>query len=227
MAHITIRQTQLVLKNGNKAILEENCWEFCDDLWRVIKEFAGITGHTYNINLNQKMVKFWRNIEDLVNFCPKTLDLFEFIVLENPYGTQAKMSKMPNEVLVPMLKKEYKARNFSERAEFLGGLVRLGAAKWTLEPKWKVGDEVQYYRNDYANDRATEHGVIVNIAADRSSVKVRLYEKVRQTSQLVAPYESRNTWTFDKTGKQMKTFRSSKVYFRNFEETHVSTSYHH
>jgi hypothetical protein len=40
MAQITIRQTQLMLKNGKKGfILEENDWEFCDDLWREIKSY--------------------------------------------------------------------------------------------------------------------------------------------------------------------------------------------
>lgn len=231
MAQITIRQTQLILKNGKKgAIMEENCWEFCDDLWHEIKSFAGITGETYNINLEQKMAKFWRNLEDLIKFCPKTLDLFGCLELVQQYGTQAKMNKMPNEVLVPILKNEYKSRDYQQKAEFLRGLVRLGAAKWTLPPKWKVGDEVQYYRNDYANDRGTEHGVIVSIASDRSSVKVRLYEKVLQSSKMVAMFESCNTWTFDKTitnNTKTKTFRSSKVYFRNFEETLISTCYHH
>ncbi len=55
MAHITIRQTQLVFKNGNKAILEENEYEFCDDLWRVIKEFAGI--YSFNINWDKVLLK--------------------------------------------------------------------------------------------------------------------------------------------------------------------------
>ncbi len=40
MAHITIRETQLVLKSGKKgAILEEKLYEFCDDLWREIKSY--------------------------------------------------------------------------------------------------------------------------------------------------------------------------------------------
>jgi hypothetical protein len=39
MAYVTIRQTHLTLKNGKKSILEENCYEFCDDLWREIKSY--------------------------------------------------------------------------------------------------------------------------------------------------------------------------------------------
>jgi len=39
MALVTIRQTPIVLKNGKTAMLEENNWEFCENLWREIKSY--------------------------------------------------------------------------------------------------------------------------------------------------------------------------------------------
>jgi hypothetical protein len=182
MATVTIKTTPLLLKNGNVgAILEENEYEFCPEIWDLIKEFAGI----YNFAINWKAKfsahpTFFREFMDF-NYT----DGSGVMPMSRVKGQECLVRRQFfNKVNKGQLKKGWFYDENGKHANFIPNKKRVyewldGAwGLFKLSNEFNVGDEVTFPRRDYAGDRMYRAGKICYISKDRKFYRFAEYKSV-------------------------------------------------
>jgi len=207
---IIVKQTSLFTKLGKKVILEEENYRFCDDIWSIIKEFAGI----YNFAINWK-IKFTCHpyrIRPYLKFeCPKN---------KNKELPETHYKKLPEDTLRRLLwkkvnKGEFKIqrhysfyKQMNNKKEFLEHLED-SFGIFRLSNDFQVGDEVTFARCDYAWDQHSRAGKIIWIAEDRTSYKIIEYTSV-ELGYTMYNYDRKYEYGWDKTKTKNSTIKSDK-----------------
>jgi hypothetical protein len=204
MALVTIRQTPIVLKNGKTAMLEENNWEFCENLWKHIKEFAGI--YSFNINWDKVLLKNHHyTLSKMIRFTysDSNKELAACHFKQSECYVRGQFWRKVN-------KGEFKEKKINKKNVFetLNKLVGV----WTLSKDFHVGDEIQFYRCDYANDQYERAGKIISISPDRKSYKLEEYSygEKKLDTMLDNNYDVHYIWDWDKTNTKISTIKSDK-----------------
>jgi uncharacterized protein YlzI (FlbEa/FlbD family) len=212
---ITIRETPIMLKNGKKAILQENEYEFCDDIWKLIKEFAGI--YSFNINWNKILMKNHPyRLQKIICFTytdnSRELPACHFkkdeIIVRRQFWN--KINKGEFKEISYDDKKQFNIKKYNKKVamEILNEIFGI----WTLPKEFQVGDEIQFSRCDYSGDQADRAGKIISIATDRKSYKIMEYSygEKKVDTRFNHLYDSHYIYEWDKINTKISTIKSDK-----------------
>lgn len=190
---------------------------FCDELWKEIKEFAGI--YNYNINWDKLLMKNQSHIlQRMINFTfpdsNKELPACHFKKDETLVRKQF-WKKVNNG--------EFKTNRvyiYSGMDEFMGqtkynkkyvmALLNYHFKVWTLPMEHKVGDEIIFSRGDYAGDSTQRAGKITSIAKDRKSYKIDEYECIELYSKYTEYNDIKITYGWNKNKITKSLIKSDK-----------------
>lgn len=209
-----IVRTPITFTNGKKAILEEMTYEFCPDLWGVIKEFAGIYNH--NIEWDKILMKNQSHIlQKMICFTNpdngKEMPACHFKKNEAHVRKQfwEKVNKGDFKQM-PHYYQEHGAKKFDKKLV----LKRLNEifGVWTLPKEFQVGDEIWFYRANYAGDQYIRAGEIISIAKDRKSYKLKEYSygEQRYDEKYDNSYDTHYIYDWDKTNTKLAIIKSDK-----------------
>ena len=197
-----VKETFLGVKNGKKFILVENKWEFCGELWGLIKEFAGI--YSFNINWDKVLLKNEHYLLSQMMRFPEIKTQRDFkkneCIVRKLFWEKINKGEFKEPVSLKVEK--YNKKNVLEML-----FNRVGV--WTLPKEFQIGDEIQFYRADHAGDSKQRAGVIVSIAPNRQSYKIEEYIYGRGESHSMG-YDYKIIYEWDKTYTTISTIKSDK-----------------
>jgi len=212
MAVVTTKVIKGFLKNGKTVILEDNEWEFCDDLWSIIKEFAGI--YRFNIKWDKVLLKNQSHLLQVfirfTNDSNKELPASHFKKSEDVVRKQ--FWQKVNKAEFKDVYSAYTSNTGIEKFNKKHILERLfdAVGVWTLPEEFQVGDEIQFYTGHYG-DRSQRAGIIISIANNRESYKIKEYCYCnKRIDDDTNPYETYYTWDWDKENTKTSTIRCDK-----------------
>ena len=191
------------MKNGKTFVLVETEWEFCDNLWGLIKEFAGI--YSFNINWDKVLLKNAHYMLSQIMRFPEIKTMYDFkkneCIVRKLFWKKINKGEFINNNYI---KKKYNKKIVLEMLFDCIGV-------WTLPRDFQIGDEIQFYRLDYANDTAQRAGMIVSIAPNRRSYKIKEYSYGKRQSHSIPDSRDFETiYEWNKTSTEISTIKSNK-----------------
>ena len=180
-------------------ILEEVSYEFCDDIWNIIKDFAGI----YNIQIEWDKIKLrneYHLLKEYINIYRYNITQKEFKKDESRVRKLFWMS-INNMNGFMFINKTYK---ITTKKTILNDLSKYFAT-WTLPTDFNVGDEIQFP----TDNRRYRAGIIISIANDRKSYKIKEYT-CKHIGNRNDNYDFINIYDWDKTNTTISTIKSDK-----------------
>lgn len=217
MATIIVRQTELLTKKGKKIILEEDTYLFCEELWGLIKEFAGI--YNFRINWGAKFSAQPTFFREFIEFrysddsapMPMTKLKGEECFLRRQLFKKLNDGKLKSGWYYANEGDEDKTKMVPTKKMVLKWLENNWGI-FRLPKEFKVGDEIQFCRGEYANDQHYRAGIITQISADRGSYKIREYTAVKLglSPDYDNTYNQYFRYGWDKNDTKMTTIKSDK-----------------
>lgn len=207
--NVVVKRT--TIGNVKKVILEECCYEFCEDLWRLIKEFAGI--YSFAIPWDKLVMRTYpRFFKTFIRFA----SLPSGSIGDIPDN---RFKKLPEKEIRKIFWTKVNKGDFKEQMWFsdvkkvdkkiLLEKIASNWGVWTLPLEYKVGDEIQFYRLDYADDKENRAGKIISIGKNRTSYKILEYTTVAVSSRH-SNYDRIITYGWDKTTVKTSIIKSDK-----------------
>lgn len=189
--------TKLTCKKSGKTLrIIHNTYEFCDDIWNEIKEFAGI--YNYDIKWDKLIMK--NNIHIFSSYINFTSSVYNF-----KNGEEIVRKQFWNN----MNKGEFKNKKYTKKYVIEQIYKKFGV--WKLSKDFQVGDEIWFFAGKHANDQTTRAGRIVSIAKDRKSYKIEEYSYGERTIEIEEfGYAHTCSYEWNKTNTKISIIRSDK-----------------
>ena len=195
----TIVRTRCQAKCGMKFIMEETNYEFCDDIWNIIKEFAGI--YNYSIDWKRKFsfykaLRIWSDpciFEDENNVIKGAFAYNKRRLVEE----SEKGDNIETTARKIFWRKTVTPENKAQMMELLSKTFTRKTFKTSAE--FKIGDEVMFWVKDgYIG------GLLIDVTP--KSYKVKMYQLRAFYNWNTEEYED-GYW--DTRGSEIKIFKTN------------------